>query len=184
MSVISALSPSSAFDVRVANGYQRARRLSVMLRLRDRAAPSFLCFNYQSASVFLICYIKGVHGDPKIKRPGLAHESCERDGQRKVGLGFLCLSIQRPPVSKLQSNQGRLRSRFIWIINPSSPHAISCERCQVHDSFCGEEDEDNERIMHVLTGGETIGSVTLLVAPKHMFDRNTRDIRERKPSNC
>ncbi|URE47427.1 hypothetical protein MUK42_32888 [Musa troglodytarum] len=108
MSVISALSPSSAFDVRVANGYQRARRLSVMLRLRDRAAPSFLCFNYQSASVFLICYIKGVHGDPKIKRPGLAHESCERDGQRKVGLGFLCLSIQRPPVSKLQSNQGRL----------------------------------------------------------------------------
>ncbi|URE47429.1 hypothetical protein MUK42_32888 [Musa troglodytarum] len=42
MSVISALSPSSAFDVRVANGYQRARRLSVMLRLRDRAAPSFL----------------------------------------------------------------------------------------------------------------------------------------------
>ncbi|CAL9059291.1 unnamed protein product, partial [Musa banksii] len=101
-----------------------------------------------------------VHGDPKKKRhPGLAHESCERDGERKVGLGFYCLSIQTPPVSKLQSNQGRLRSRFIWI-NPSSPHAISCEQCLVPTTFVGEEDEDNERIIHVLTGGETIGSVT------------------------
>ncbi|CAL9180214.1 unnamed protein product, partial [Musa hybrid cultivar] len=52
MSVISILSPSSALDVRVASGHQHARRPSVMLRFRDRAAPSFLIH---------------VHGDPKKK---------------------------------------------------------------------------------------------------------------------
>nr|XP_018674323.1 PREDICTED: uncharacterized protein LOC108951340 isoform X2 [Musa acuminata subsp. malaccensis] len=50
----------------------------------------------------------------KKRHPGLAHESCERDGERKVGLGFYCLSIQTPPVSKLQSNQGRLSSSNPW----------------------------------------------------------------------